>query len=122
MSLNWMHTSIYASEPVLNELHDAIKPHVHKADDLDIHTDKEGNKYLFTDSWEEEKITNSIEDISKKHPDEVIGVRYLDSSPGAYHEVKSTYQNGIETVNSDTVEYVDISLEDDMANFMNPEA
>ena len=122
MSLNWMHTSIYASEPVLDELHDAIKPHVHKADDLDIHTDKEGNKYLFTDSWEEEKITNSIEDISKKHPDEAIGVRYLDSSPGAYQEVKSTYQNGIETVNSDTVEYVDISLEDDMANFMNPEA
>ena len=121
MSLNWMHTSIYASEPVLTELHDAIKPIVHKADELDIHTDKEGKKYLFTDSWEEDKITDSIATISKKYPDEAIGVRYLGSSPGAYHEIKSTYKNGVETLDHESVEYVDMSLEEDMANFMNPE-
>ena len=121
MSLNWIHTSVYAPKPILEELHTALKPHVHKADDLSINIDKEGKPYLFTDTWEKDALNKNLEDISKKHPTENIGVRYMSSSPGAYHEIKTHYLNGQETVDSDKVDRV-LDLEEDMNKCMDPES
>ena len=122
MSLNWIHNSVYAPQPILEELKTELEPHVHKADDLSINTDKDGKPYLFTDTWEEDALDKSLKDISMKYPTEPINLRYLGSSPGTYHEVKVHYLNGEEIVDSDTVDYVDMGLEQDMENFMDPEA
>ena len=63
MSLNWIHNLVYAPQPILEELKTALEPHVHKADDLSINTDKDGKPYLFTDTWEEDALDKIVSNL-----------------------------------------------------------
>ena len=120
MSLNWLHTSIYGPKNMLDEIKNDLQPHIHKVDDLYVKEDENGQPYLFTDTWEEKHLDEALIKTSQKYPNETLNIQCTASSIGAYHTVKSSMKNGIETIKEDTVETI-LSPEDDMQAFMDSE-
>ena len=91
--LNWINFSVEGAEPIIDELQNRLGQFLSANETLTLRTTEKGSM-LFVESFQEEAIVSEVETVSRKYPDESIGIRYAASIPGSYHVITGTYKAG----------------------------
>lgn len=104
----WIHLRVYAERSVLEELRGRLADELWEGTEITMEPAEDGEpEHLFTDTTEMDVFDRELDAVAKRHPEERIDVEYLASLPSAYHQIRSHYFGGVETVDEDSTDYIE---------------
>lgn len=103
--INWINFNIDGDLSIMDELQLRLGQILSANETLTLRLTDE-SAMLFVESFQAEAIVDELETVSKRNPDEQIGIRYAASVPGSYHVITGLVKRGKMQILKDKTEKI----------------